>query len=191
MSLSEDVEMRSAERRALVILGITAVLAAILSAMLSAVWTGKGNWTDFNFNFPPVNSPIPHVTYYWIPILEAFVIIWMIYAFFEFWYFSADWLPLEFRKLLHNAATLTMGIYVLLIVPIVPLTYIGLVWITQPLQQSVYFVFAISFIAILEIDFVWFAIREGQKRFIPRIVRWILKHFKRQRPFIGATQLGV
>src|SRR2546426_9044220 len=99
--MSEDIEMKSEERRALVLLGITAIVASFLSAMLVPVWTGKNNSTDFYFNIPQASSPVRHATFYWIPILEALMIGWMIYAFFVFWYFSADWLPDELRSVFH------------------------------------------------------------------------------------------
>src|SRR6266516_1908589 len=60
---TEDVEMRSAERRALIVLGLTAIIASIFAAMLGTIWVGKANETSFVLNVPQ-NSPIPHATYY-------------------------------------------------------------------------------------------------------------------------------
>jgi len=85
--------MRSEERRALLLLGITAILATFYAAMLSTVWSsnGKINETSFYFNLP-ASSPTRHATFYWMPILQYMIAFWMVYAFFIFWYFSIDWL---------------------------------------------------------------------------------------------------
>jgi hypothetical protein len=194
--MSREAErLKSEERRALVVLGLTAILASFLSAMLSTVWSsnGKINETDFFFNFPPVRSPTPHITYYWIPILEFMIGSWMVYAILAFWYFSVDWLSLRVRNAFHVASTIFLGFYVLTIVPSVPLIYIGIVWITQPTEQIVYFFFAITFLATLELDFVKWALGVGNTAFIPRVLRELADWFRRRRTSSPepSSQLGV
>src|SRR5437899_7172716 len=105
MFASEDVEMRSAERRALVILGVTAIIASIFSAMLATIWVHQANETSFVFNVPPVNSPIPHATYFPFYVLEYWIIFWIAYAFCEFVYFSADCVSCNWRRNSHKTAT--------------------------------------------------------------------------------------
>src|SRR5260370_10111612 len=109
--------MRSEERRALVLLGITAVFASIFGAVLSLVWSGSKKIDDFYFNVPPVNSPIPHATYNWYYILEFVIIFWVFYAFCAFWYFSADWLRLHprLRRRFHYLAIVLGGWYIIYI----------------------------------------------------------------------------
>ena len=173
--------MRSEERRALVLLGVTAVLATLLFAMLATVWSSNGRIKegDFFFNLPPVSSPTAHVTYEWVPILETMIAFWMFYAFFAFWYFSVDWLPGRkgtlFREVCHYVATLFMGFYFLYVSTFVPFVYIGLIWITNPLEQTIYFALGFLMIAILEVDFIRFAQGKGYRAYIARMVRWIAK----------------
>jgi len=184
-----DIEMRSEERRALVLLGITAVLASFLGAMLATIWSsnGKINSTDFYFNLPAVSSPARHATFYWIPILEALFIGWMIYAFFAFWYFSADWLPFEIRSVFHVGATISMGFYFLFIILYVPLTYIWVVWITDPQQQAIFLTLSLLLIAVLEADFVRFATGRGYRAWTVRLGRVIKKRLRRRPSLIGGT----
>src|SRR5947209_8711543 len=82
------VVMRSEERRALVLLGITAVLASILAAMYALIWSGT-KLESFYFNFPC--SAVPHLTVYDVPLLQALVSNWVFYGIFAFFYFSEDW----------------------------------------------------------------------------------------------------
>src|SRR6266571_8837140 len=119
--VDEKPAMKSEERRALILLGITAVLASLLAAMWAAIWTNTRKMEDFYWNFPPgCESPCPHLTVYVIPIFQDLVIFWVIYAFFIFWYFSEDWLSGKkgtwFRNLSHGLAIFALGAYVLLIV---------------------------------------------------------------------------
>jgi len=169
MFASEDIEMRSAERRALIVLGITAVIAAIFGAMLGTIWIHEANETSFIFNVPPVNSPIPHSTYYPFYILEYTIIFWVLYAAFEFVYFSADWFPPKWRKNSHKIATVFMGFYILYISAFVPLTYLDVVYV-NPNQQFVVLFGIIWFITILEEEFVQWAWRRRNGLF-PRVRR--------------------
>ncbi len=166
----EDIQMRSAERRALVVLGITAVIAAIFAAMLGVIWVQKANETSFFFNVPPVSSPIPHATYFPFDILEYWIIFWVAYAAFEFVYFSVDWFPTTWRMKSHKVATTLIGFYVVYISLFVPLIYLDVVYVTDPYQQSVLFAWIIVFIGILEMEFVRWA--WGNNRgIIPRLIR--------------------
>ncbi len=187
--------MRSEERRALVLLGLTAILASFYAAMLAAAWSsnGKINETSFYFNLPAVSSPTRHATFYWMPILQFMIAFWMIYAALIFVYFSADWLSPKIRKGFHIGATMFMGFYFLYISAYVPLITFIIVWITDPTQQAIALSLALLFVSTLEIDFVLF-VMTGSTLFIPKNMRRIIRRIKRrrhQRPFVGASQLGV
>src|SRR2546426_3081118 len=171
----EEIRMRSAERRALVVLGITAVIAAIFAAMLGTIWVQKANETSFFFNLPPVSSPIPHATYFPFYILEYWIIFWVAYAGFEFVYFSVDWFPTTWRMTGHKIATTLIGFYVVYISAFVPLIYLDVVYVTDPYWQSVIFAWIIVFIGILEMDFVlwaWGSNRGIISRLIRRYRTW-------------------
>ncbi len=171
----ENIQMRSAERRALVVLGITAVIASIFAAMLGTIWVQKANETSFFFNVPPVGSPIPHATYFPFYILEYWIIFWVAYAGFEFVYFSVDWFPTTWRMTGHKIATTLIGFYVVYISAFVPLIYLDVVYVTDPYWQSVIFAWIIVFIGILEMDFVlwaWGSNRGIISRLIRRYRTW-------------------
>jgi len=90
--LSRDrVELESEDRRALVLLGVTAIFASFLAAMWAAVWTNIKKPEDFFFNFP--YSSVPHLTVFLIPLLQTLIYTWLFYAIFVFFYFSVDWFP--------------------------------------------------------------------------------------------------
>jgi len=171
----ENIQMRSAERRALVVLGITAVIASIFAAMLGTIWVQKANETSFFFNVPPVGSPIPHATYFPFYILEYWIIFWVAYAGFEIVYFSVDWFPTTWRMTGHKIATTLIGFYVVYISAFVPLIYLDVVYVTDPYWQSVIFAWIIVFIGILEMDFVlwaWGSNRGIISRLIRRYRTW-------------------
>jgi hypothetical protein len=174
-TMPEGQKLRAEERRALVLLGITAILASFLGAMLSVVWTGSKKVEDFFFNVPPVSSPIPHATFYWIYILEFMIGFWMVYAFFAFWYFSGDWLSPKVRKWCHYIATVFMGFYILYIAAFIPLTYAVVVLITDPVAQTIAFGLELLFISVLLVDFMKWATGVGRIAWIPRILRRIRK----------------
>ncbi len=77
--------MMSEERRALVLLGITAVLASFLATMYVLIWTGMKKEGDFFFNVPC--DAVPHLTVLDVPLLRALIGAWVAYAFFAFFYF--------------------------------------------------------------------------------------------------------
>jgi hypothetical protein len=193
--MSWDLErLKSEERRALVLLGITAILASFYAAMLSTVWSsnGKLNETSFYFNAPAVSSPIRHATFYWMPILQYMIIFWMIYSTLVFVYFSADWLSPKIRNGFHVAATVFMGFYFLYISAFVPLITFIVVWITDPTQQAIAVLLAFLFLSTLEIDFVLF-VMTGSTLFIPRNLRRMANWFKSRRASSRepSNQLGV
>ncbi len=170
--------MRSEERRALVLLGTAAIVASILGAMLSVVWSRTVKPEDFYFNLPPVGSPIRHATFYWIDILEFMLGAWLLYGFCAFWYFSADWLSPRTRKAFHYGATFFMGVYILYISAYIPLVYLDVVYVTNDSAQAIIYLFIVLFIFILEFDFIKFAMGIGHIAWIPRILRRI---FRRRR----------
>jgi hypothetical protein len=147
-----EVELKSEEKRALVILGITAIFASIFGVVLEEIWSGRKKIDDFYFNVPG-DSPLPHATYNWYYILEFVILFWVGYAFFVFWYFSADWLSWEVRDKFHFAATMFMGFYILYISAFVPLTYVVVVLI-PPNEQFFALALELLFITVLEVDFV-------------------------------------
>jgi len=161
--------MRSAERRALIVLGITAVIAAIFSAMLGTIWVHQANETSFVFNVP-ANSPIPHATYWPYYILEYWIIFWIAYAGFEFVYFSVDWFPTRWRMQSHKIATILIGFYVVYISTFVPLVTLDVIYVKDPYWQSVLFAWIILFIGILEMELVRWALGT-HKGIIPRLIR--------------------
>jgi hypothetical protein len=175
--------MRSEERRALVLLGITAVFASILGVVLSLVWSGQKTIDDFYFNVPPVSSPIPHATYNWYYILEFVVIFWLLYAFCAFWYFCEDWLRFHptFRKRSHFLAIVFAGFYILYIVAFIPLTYVVVVLITNQTLQGFVYVYGLVFIGVLEGDFVQFARGKGYRALTYRLVKAIRRRVKREK----------
>lgn len=143
---------RSEERRALVLLGITAVLVSILGAMYAAILTRTGKLEDFYFNFPPYLK-VPHLTTYLIPVFETLVLFWIGYAFFTFWYFCEDWLPgrkgTAFRNISHQISILFLGFYVIYIIWLIPVAYLALVWIPGD-WKSLYFDIAFALLVVLE-----------------------------------------
>jgi hypothetical protein len=117
--------MRSEERRALVLLGITAVLASILGTMYGLIWTGAKKLEAFYFNVPCDSAP--HVTVYVVPVVEQLIKAWVAYAVFAFVYFSEDWLRTPRRILIrtisHYFATLSMGFYFIYLISYIPAFY--------------------------------------------------------------------
>ena len=172
----ENIKMKSEERRALVLLGTAAIVASFLAPMLADVWSGTKKVEDFYFNLPPVNSPIPHATYYWIYILGFALASWLLYAFFAFWYFSADWLSPKTRDMFHFAATVFMGFYILYITAYIPLVYFDVIWVKDPAQQVIFYLLILVFILILEFEFIEWAMGVGG--LIPRALRRMRKRRK-------------
>src|SRR5437867_264938 len=170
--------MRSEERRALVLLGTAAIIASIYGAMLSAVWVHAAKPEDFYFNLPPASSPVRHATYYWIDILEYMLGFWLGYAFFAFWYFSADWLSPRVRETCRYLASGFMGIYVLYISAYIPLTYLDIVYVTDPYTFEILYIVIIVFILVLELDFVNWAVGSGYRARIPRVIRRIRQRIR-------------
>jgi hypothetical protein len=79
---SSDPSMKAEERRALVLLGLLAVLVGLYDKLPS----------DAFYNFP-ANSPFPHLTIFVIPTLINMIYLWVGYGVCMFFYFSDDWFP--------------------------------------------------------------------------------------------------
>jgi len=170
--------MKSEERRALVLLGITAILASILAAMEAAVWTKVSKFEDFSFNFPPYLK-VPHLTTYLIPVLEYPIGFWVAYAFFVFWYFGEDWLHgrkgTKFRNICHSLAIFCLGFYVIYIIWLIPVAYLALVWIPDSLK-TVYF--QIAFALLLLLDEQLYELATDSRGLLKRAVLWYTNKFR-------------
>jgi hypothetical protein len=147
--------MRSEERRALVLLGITAILSAFLATIYALIWTGAKKQEDFFFNVPC--STVPHLTVYDVPILQALIGAWVAYAVFAFFYFSDDWFQgrrgIRFRDACHVFAAISMGFYFIFAVSFIPAVYVLLVWIPSQLG-SLYVEAVLLGLLYVEIRFV-------------------------------------
>lgn len=158
----ERIVMKSEERRALVLLGITAVLASLFATMEALIWSGAKKLEDFSFNFP-ANSPISHVTIFDVPLLQALITNWMFYAIFAFMYFSEDWFQGKvgsvFRTVCHAAASILTGFYIIFVLWYIPVFYVSLVWIPDFLQIPYTIAVGISFV-LLEVRFLEMALDE-------------------------------
>jgi len=147
--------MRSEERRALVLLGITAVLASFLATMYALIWTGAKKQEDFFFNVPC--TAVPHLTVLDVPLLRTLVGAWIAYAFFAFFYFSDDWFQskrgIRFRNFCHVFAAFFMGFYFLYTVWFIPAIYVLLVWIPSQFGQ-IYVIAVLLGLFYVEIRFV-------------------------------------
>ena len=158
-SAQEAERLKSEERRALVLLGITAIFVTILTDMWLEVATKAKKFEEFYFNFPPYLN-VPHLTTYEIPVLQTLISFWVGYAFFAFWYFCVDWFPgkkgKQFRELSRAIATIFLGFYVVYFVWLIPVAYLALVWIADP-WKTLYFQLAFLLIVVLEWLLVDFA----------------------------------
>jgi len=170
-SVRKAERLKSEERRALVLLGITAIIVTILADMWLEVATKAKKFEDFYFNFPPYLN-VPHLTTYEIPVLQTLVAFWVGYAFFAFWYFCVDWFPgkkgKQFREISHALATIFLGFYVVYFVWLIPVAYLALVWIPDP-WKTLYFQLAFGLIVVLEWLLVDFAVGSNLVR---RMVRF-------------------
>ena len=76
---NHETELKSEERRAVVWLGVLAAVVGFRS------WVHEDNY----FNFA-CNSPCPHVTFAWVPVLDLLIYSWLLYAACMLVYFSED-----------------------------------------------------------------------------------------------------
>ena len=147
--------MKSEDRRALVLLGITAVLAAFLATMYALIWTGAKKQEDFFLNVPC--STVPHLTVYDVPLLQPLIGAWITYAFFAFFYFSDDWFQsrrgIRFRNACHVFAAYSMGFFFIFAASFIPALYVLLVWI-PPQFGEIYVVAVLLGLLYVEIRFV-------------------------------------
>ncbi len=67
-------ELKSEERRALIWLGLLAVIVAFY------FWLRDSDPQAAPYINFFCNSPCPHITLYWIPFLEALIYYWIVYA---------------------------------------------------------------------------------------------------------------
>src|SRR6266566_1700005 len=99
-----DPSMRAEERRALVLLGLLAVLVGLYAKLPS----------DAFYNFP-ANSPFPHLTILVIPTLINMIYLWVGYGVCMLFYFSDDWFPekrwwTDFRTFCHGLGLSLIGL---------------------------------------------------------------------------------
>jgi hypothetical protein len=167
--------MRSAERRTLIVLGITAIIASIFSAMLATIWDGHANETSFIWNVP-ANSPIPHATYYPYYILEYWLIFWIVYATCEFVYFSADWDNSKWRGRFHLAANVAMGFYVIYISGFVSLVTLDVILVKDPNLQFDIYEWITGIIALVELEFILWVSHSRRG-----IIRGILREYRKRK----------
>jgi hypothetical protein len=96
-----DRELRSEERRAVILLGFLGGFIAF------DFWLRDSDpHANPTFNFV-CNSPCPHVTFYWIPFLDRLIYFWFLWAVCSLVYFSQDlfhtWrFKQEFRQVFRN-----------------------------------------------------------------------------------------
>ena len=183
--MSQVDVMKSEERRALVLLGITAVLASVLATMYALIWTNSRKLEDFYFNFPC--TAVPHLTVYDVSLLEPLIRTWIVYAVFAFFYFSEDWFQGKngerFRTFCHVFAAFFMGYYFLQVVWYVPGLYALIVWIPGELAGLYLLAVAIG-LSYTEIVFVEMATgtRGATKQLLVRLWNWTGK------PVLTATR---
>ena len=83
-------ELKSEERRAVVWLGILAVVVAFDVYLRNNDVPDVFNKKFYNFF---CNSPCSHITFYWVPFLDSLIYFWTGYAICALVYFSEDLLP--------------------------------------------------------------------------------------------------
>ena len=99
-----DPSMKAEERRALVLLGLLAVLVGLYDKLPS----------DAFYNFP-ANSPFPHLTIFVIPTLINLIWLWVVYGVCMLFYFSDDWFPgkqwwVDLREFFHGMGLSFIGL---------------------------------------------------------------------------------
>ena len=160
MSQQAAIALKSEERRALILLGATAVIATVWAAL----WTTTKNPQDAFWNFP-TGPPFKHLTIYVIPTFGLLVEIFLGYAFFAFWYFSVDWLPGRkgtiLRELCHVVAVGILGLYIVAFIAFVPAAEISF-FLPDNVQTYYWFVWAGLFV-LLEAKVVRFAISQSEQ----------------------------
>jgi len=171
-----DIELKSEERRALIWLGLLAVVVAFY------FWL-----KDSDPNAAPYvnffcNSPCPHITLYWIPFLQTLMFYWIGYAGCMLVYFSEDffhkwgWRGRIFRRYFRTAGHIFISFYpaVVLIITV----FGGISFLLPPVIQGiflflVYYYFVLGFVLRLVERFtgrrhivrrfLWVPAREGAK----------------------------
>src|SRR6266699_1918851 len=157
-------ELKSEERRALIWLGLLAVVVAFY------FWL-----KDSDPNAAPYinffcNSPCPHVTLYWLPFLETLIFYWIGYAGCMLIYFSEDffhkwgWRGRLARQYARNVGHVFISLYPATILIIT--VFAGLSFLLPPVIQGtflflVYYYFALGFL-------LWLFERPSGRRHIMR-----------------------
>src|SRR6266516_4378044 len=168
-------ELKSEERRALIWLGLLAVVVTFY------FWL-----KDSDPNAAPYinffcNSPCPHVTLYWIPFLETLIYYWIGYAGCMLLYFSEDFFHKWGRKgriIRHTARTI--GHICISVYPasIILLTVFGAIsiFVPTPLQLT-YWVLVVYFLLVLALWF--FESLTGTRGIVGRLLEPVYLSSKR------------
>lgn len=163
----EAIRLKSEERRALVLLGVTAVAATVWAAL----WTKSTAPQDYPWNFP-LNSPFKHLTIFSIPALQILVEIFLLYAFFVFWYFCVDWFPgrkgIIFREACHVIAIAILGFYIVAFIAFLPGAEIS--FFLPDSWQPYYWLGLEALFILLEANVARFAVHQSD-----RVGRWVDK----------------
>src|SRR6266571_5947543 len=144
-------ELRSEERRALIWLGLLAVVVAFYFWLKDSD-PNAGPYVNFF-----CNSPCPHVTLYWLPFLETLIYYWMGYAGCMLVYFSEDFFNKwgQRGRIIRQTAR-RIGHICISVYPasIVLLTLFGAIsiFVPTPLQLT-YWVLVLYFLVVLAL---WF-----------------------------------
>ena len=104
MQTPADPSLKAEVRRALVLLGLLAVIVGLYDKLPA----------DSFVNFP-ANSPFPHLTIFVSPLIANLIGFWVAYGFCMLFYFSDDWFPgrkiwHQFRLVCHGAGLLSIGL---------------------------------------------------------------------------------
>jgi hypothetical protein len=138
-------ELKSEERRAVIWLGILAVVVAF------DVYLRDDRPPDvfnkaFYYNFF-CNSPCSHITFYWVPFLDSLIYFWIGYAIFALVYFSEDLLPGK-RGTRTRKSSRRIGHILLAFLPLLTGIYLvlGIASVTLPDYLQTPTVFAVSYV---------------------------------------------
>ncbi len=157
-------ELKSEERRALIWLGLLAVIVAFYFWLRNSDPNGAP-YVNFFCDYP-----CPHITLYWVPFLQALIYYWIGYAGCMLIYFSEDFFRGQRGKILRQGAR-SIGHIFLSLYPVTVLTITVLAAISflipAPIQLP-YWLLVYEFFAILTL---WFIERvTGRRRLVGRML---------------------
>jgi hypothetical protein len=139
-------ELKSEERRAVIWLGILAVVVAF------DVYLRDDRPPDvfnkaFYYNFF-CNSPCSHITFYWVPFLDSLIYFWIGYAVCALLYFSEDILPGKRGTKFIRKPSRRLGHILLAFLPLVTGIYLvlGIASVTLPDYLQTPSVFAVAYL---------------------------------------------